>query len=126
MRGILPPLALLAALLAFSLWNGDRIAGDTARWQAQLEQADALAQSEDWAGASMVLAESHRDWSRCQTYLHIVSSHSAVDEAEVLYRRCRAYAAVQELPEFRAEAAALRQQLRLLAQMERLSLRNVL
>lgn len=126
MRGILAPLALLTAMLALALWNGAQIAGGTARWQSQLEQADALAQSEDWAGASKVLAESHRDWSRCQTYLHVVSQHSAVDEAEVLYRRCQAYAAVQELPEFRAETAALRQQLRLLAEMERFSLRNVL
>lgn len=126
MRGILAPLALLTAMLALALWNGAQIAGGTARWQSQLEQADALAQSEDWAGASKVLAESHRDWSRFQTYLHIVSQHSAVDEAEVLYRRCQAYAAVQELPEFRAETAALRQQLRLLAEMERFSLRNVL
>lgn len=126
MRGILPPLVLLTALLAFALWNGGRIAGDSARWQSQLEQADTLAQSEDWIGASTVLAESHRDWNRCQTYLHIVSSHSAVDEAEVLYRRCQAFAAVQELSEFRAETAALRQQLRLLAEMERFSLRNVL
>lgn len=126
MRGILPPLVLLTALLAFALWNGGRIAGDSARWQSQLEQADTLAQSEDWIGASTVLAESHRDWNRYQTYLHIVSSHSAVDEAEVLYRRCQAFAAVQELSEFRAETAALRQQLRLLAEMERFSLRNVL
>lgn len=126
MRGILPPLALLAALLAFALWNGGRIAADTARWQAQLEQADALAQSEDWTGAAAALAESHRDWSRRQTYLHIVSQHSAVDEAEISYRRCQAYAAAEESAEFRAETAALRQQLRLLAEMERLSLRNVL
>ena len=126
MRGILPPLALLGALLAFALWNGGRIAGDTARWQSQLEQAEALAQSEDWTGASAVLAESHRDWSRRQTYLHIVSQHSAADEAEILYRRCQAFVAVQELSEFRAETAALRQQLRLLAEMERFSLRNVL
>lgn len=126
MRGILPPLALLGALLAFALWNGERIAGDTARWQMQLEQADALAQSEDWTGAAAALAESHQDWSRRQTYLHIVSQHSAVDEAEIMYRRCQAFASVRERAEFRAETAALRQQLRLLAQMERFSLQNVL
>lgn len=126
MRGILPPLALLAALLVFSLWNGDQIAGDTDRWRTQLEQADALAQAEDWSGASAALAESHRDWSRRQTYLHIVSQHSAVDEAEVMYRRCQAFAAAKEPAELRAETAALRQQLWLLAQMERFSLRNVL
>ena len=126
MRGILTPLALLAALLALSLWNGRRITADTARWQTQLEQADALAGAEDWAGATAALAEGYRDWSRRQTYLHVVSQHSAVDEAEVLYRRCQAYAAAREPSELRAEVAALVERLRLLAEMERFSVQNVL
>lgn len=126
MRGILPPLALLAGLLAFALWNGGQITGDAARWRAQLQQADALAQSEDWAGASAALSESHGDWAERQTYLHIVSQHSAVDEVEAMYRRCQAFAATQELSEFRAELAGLREQLRLLAEMERFSIRNIL
>lgn len=126
MRGILPPLALLAGLLAFALWNGGQITADTARWRAQLQQADTLAQSEDWDGAHSTLLKSYEDWSRRQTYLHIVSQHSAVDEAEAIYRRCQAFAAVQELSEFRAELAGLREQLRLLAEMERFSVRNIL
>lgn len=126
MRGILPPLALLAGLLAFALWNGGRITADTARWRMQLQQADTLAQSEDWAGASASLSESYEDWSGRQTYLHVVSQHSAVDEAEAMYRRCQAFAAVRELSEFRAELAGLREQLRLLSEMERFSVRNIL
>ncbi len=125
MRGTLPPLALLAGLLAFALWNGARITDSTARWRAQLQRADTLAQSEDWAGAAAALAQSHTDWTGSQTYLHIVSQHSAVDEAEAMYRRCQAFAAVRELSEFRAEVAGLREQLRLLAEMERLSVRNI-
>ena len=120
MRGTLPPLALLAGLLAFALWNGGRITDSTARWRA-----DTLAQSEDWAGAAAALAQSHTDWTGAQTYLHVVSQHSAVDEAEAMYRRCQAFAAVRELSEFRAEVAGLREQLRLLAEMERFSVRNI-
>lgn len=126
MKGILPPLALLAGLLAFALWNGGRITDDTVRWRAQLQQADTLAQSEDWTGALSALSDSYGDWSKRQTYLHIVSQHSAVDEAEAMYRRCQAFAATQELSEFRAELTALREQLRLLAEMERFSVRNIL
>lgn len=126
MKGTLPPLLLLAALLAFALWNGGRMAADTARWQAQLRQADALAQSGDWDGTSALLSESYEDWSRRQAYLHIVSQHSAVDEAEALYRRCQALAAVRELSEFRAELAGLERQLEQVSEMERFSLRNIL
>lgn len=126
MKGILPPLVLLAGLLAFALWNGSQITDDTTRWRTQLQTADTLAQSEDWAGALSVLSDSYADWSGRQTYLHVVSQHSAVDEAESMYRRCQAFASSQELSEFRAELAGLREQLRQLAEMERFSLRNVL
>ncbi len=125
-RGLLPPLAVLAALLAFSLWNAGHMAQETARFQSQLRQADALAQDENWPQARAVLQESYRDWSRCQTYLHIVTEHSAVDDAEAMYRRAMAFAATEEITEFRAEAADLTDQLRLLAEMERLSIRNIL
>ena len=126
MRGTLPPLILLACLLSFALWNGARITDDTARWRAQLQKADTLAQSEDWAGAAAALTQSHEDWSGRQPYLRTVSQHSAVDEAESMYRRCQAFAAARELSEFRAELAGLREQLRLLAEMERFSIQNIL
>nr|WP_325304491.1 DUF4363 family protein [uncultured Dysosmobacter sp.] len=125
-RGLLLPLAVLTALLAFSLWNAQHMAQETARFQIQLQQADALAQAENWPQTRAVLQESYRDWSRCQTYLHIVTEHSAVDDAEAMYRRAMAFAATEEITEFRAETADLTDQLRLLGEMERLSLRNIL
>lgn len=125
MKGILLPLTLLAGIWAFSLWNGSRIASDTARWQMQLQQAGEMAQSEHWAEASSALRDSYGDWSRRQTYLHIVSQHNAVDEAETMYRRCAAFAAAREPSEFQAELAGLLEQLRLLAEMEQFSARNI-
>lgn len=49
-----------------------------------------------------------------------------MDDAEAMYRRAMAFAATRELTEFRAELADLRDQLRLLAEMERFSVKNVL
>ena len=126
LRPYLPPLALLAAILAFSLWNSACMTLQTDRWREQLRQADALAQTEDWPGAGKALTASYEDWSDHQTYLHIVSEHDAVDDAEAMYHRCLAFAVTQEVTEFRAELADLRDQLRLLAEMERFSIGNVL
>ena len=126
MRGFWTPLAILGAVLAFALWNGGRMCADTDRWRDQLRQADAMAQSEDWAEAAAALAESYRDWSGSQTYLHIVSAHDAVDDAETMYRRAAAFAAAGALTEFRAELSDLRDHLRLLAEMERLDIKNIL
>ena len=117
---------MLAAILAFALWNGAAMTAHTDRWRAQVEQADALAQAEDWNRAVEILADSYADWSGKQTYLHIVTEHDAVDDAEAMYRRALAFAATRELTEFRAELADLRDQLRLLAEMERLNVKNVL
>ena len=126
MKPYLKPLAVLAAVLAFALWNGAAMTGHTDRWRAQLEQADALAQAGEWSRAVEVLADSYTDWSGQQTYLHIVTEHDAVDDAEAMYRRAMAFAATRELTEFRAEISDLRDQLRLLAETERLDIKNVL
>ena len=114
---------ILAAVLVFSLWNSSYMTASTARWRDQLQQADAQAQSESWTEAVDTLAGSYDDWSESQTYLHIVARHDTVDDAEAMYRRALAFAATRELTEFRAEVSDLRDQLRLLAETERL--RNV-
>lgn len=125
-RGLFIPAAVLAAVLAFCVWNGAAMAGRTLRWQEELKKADRLAQAGEWEDASAALTEGYADWSRSQTYLHIVTSHDAVDGAEAMYHRAMAFAEREEDSELRAELADLRAQLRLLAEMEEFSLRNVL
>lgn len=124
-RGFLAPAAVLAAVLAFCLWNGAAMASRTARWQAPLEEADRLARAGDWEGAAAAIAESYGGWSGRQTWLHCVTGHEAVDSAEAMYRRALAFAGAEEESELRAELADLLEQLRRLAEMEELSMRNV-
>ena len=122
-RLLLPPIAVLCALLALSLWNSSHMERQTRRWRAQLQETDRLAQSECWAEALDSLWD---DWTLRQTYLHIVSHHDAVDDAEAMYRRAMAFAETQEITEFRAELSDLMDQLRLISEMEALNIRNVL
>ena len=125
-RLLLPPIAVLCALLALSLWNSSHMERQTRRWRAQLQETDRLAQSECWAEALDSLWESYDDWTLRQTYLHSVSHHDAVDDAEAMYRRAMAFAETQEITEFRAELSDLMDQLRLISEMEALNIRNVL
>lgn len=125
-RGLLTPAALLAGILAFCLWNSAAVADCTARWRARLEQADRLVLQEDWEGAAAEIRAGYADWSSRQTYLHVVTNHDAVDGAEAMFHRCLAFAERREDGELRAELADLRERLRELAEMEELSLRNVL
>ena len=116
----------LLAVLSLALWNSASMAGRTQRWQGQLDQVEALATDGAWEDAYQALEESYGDWSSSQAYLHIVSHHDVLDEAEAMYRRALAFAATRELTEFRAEISDLRDQLRLLAETERLDIKNVL
>ena len=120
------PWALLTGLLALCLWNANLMSARTALWQGQLERLEPLVEREDWPAIESLLAESYADWSAWQLYLHVVTEHDAVDDAEAMYRRCMAFAAAQEPKELRAEGADLQDQLRLLAEMERFRLGNIL
>ena len=121
-----PALSVLLVILAFALWTDHTMTEQTNRWREQLQQADALAQSEDWPAAVKALTDSYEDWRTHQIWLHIVTEHVAVDDAEAMYHRSMAFAAEEELSEFRAEISDLRDQLRLIAEMENLSVKNVL
>ena len=117
---------ILAAILVFSLWNSSYMTASTVRWREQLQQADAQAQSEAWTEAVDTLAGSYDDWSESQTYLHIVARHDTVDDAEAMYRRAAVSTKAGDLAQLQSELADLRHQLRLLAEMERCNLRNIL
>ena len=125
-KSLAVPLAELGVILAFALWNSRCVTAETDHWREQLRQADILAQAGEWERAAAALSDSYGDWSARQTYLHIVAEHDAIDGAESMYRRAMAFAATEELSEFRAELADLRDQLRLLAEMEEFSIGNVL
>ena len=125
-KSLAVPLAVLGVILAFALWNSRCVTAETDHWREQLRQADILAQAGEWERAAAALSDSYGDWAARQTYLHIVAEHDAIDGAESMYRRAMAFAATEELSEFRAELADLRDQLRLLSEMERFSVKNVL
>ena len=46
-KAYLPPLAVLAVILAFAVWNSLSMSEDTNRWRDQLQCADAQAQAEE-------------------------------------------------------------------------------
>lgn len=125
-KELLPPIALLAVILAFALWCGAATKSDTDRWRGQIQQVQTLADAGDWSGTESALAASYADWSDRQTYLHIILEHDAVDDAEAMYRRSMAFAAAREPSELRAETADLLDQLRLLSEMEQFSVKNIL
>jgi hypothetical protein len=125
-KSLLHPIFILLVLFGFSLWNSYHIQKNAAYWSKTLQQAVSYVQSENWTSAQKALHQSYEDWSHAQTYLHIVLEHDAIDDADAMFRRAFAFAETQDKQELQAELADLIDQLNLLAEMERLSLKNVL
>lgn len=126
MRALRLPCIALAALLALALVNSLLLSRWCARWGDLLDAADACVQAEDWAGADAALENLRRDWDARQTWLHIVIEHGEINEAESLLRRCLVLCTAQERTYLRADLAALRSQMVLLNEMERVSVKNIL
>ena len=120
------PVCILLVIFVFSLWNSYHIQKNTAHWSETLQQAVSYVQSENWTSAQKALHQSYEDWSHAQTYLHIVLEHDALDDVDAMYRRAFAFTKAKEPQELQAELADLQDQLGLLAEMERLSLENIL
>lgn len=126
MKAYLLSVLTLLAVLSLALWNNASMTERTQRWQSQLDRVESLGESGAWEEADTALQESYDDWSASQTYLHIVSHHDVLDEAEAMYRRTAVFIRLREEDSLLEELTDLRHQLRLLAEMEQLSIKNVL
>ena len=126
MKQVIVPCAVLLALLSGILWNARIVDAQTERWCALVTQARESAEKNDWNGAREKLDDACEAWSASQTYFHIVMVHDELDELESLFAAAQSFAEQEDEGEFRASAAQLLAQLRILAEMQEISVRNIL
>ena len=126
MKPLVISLAVLGAILAFSLWAGRYVEGRTEDWSDQLSLADASAQQERWADAQAQLRQAYADWGRSQAFFHTILEHDELDEAESLFATAFAACDDEDAPDFHAAMAQLDAQFRLLAETQAVSIKNIL
>ena len=114
MKALYLPLLLLSAMLAFALWTGRFVQQRTDHWIAMLELSDHLAVEERWEDAEDQIQRTYRDWQESQTFFHTILEHEELDESE------------RDVPDFHTTLAQLYTQLRLLAETQRISIKNIL
>ena len=126
MKAFYIPAALLAVILGFSLWTGRYVELRTSHWTALLEETDAAAGEENWPEARRRLDGTYEDWESSQTFFHTIMDHQELDEAESLFAGARAACAEQYDADFHRILAQLMSQLRLLAETQSVSVKNIL
>ena len=125
MKPLWIPIALLGAVLAFSLFSGARIADAARAWDELLAQSQQEAAAGDWDAARGTLEMCHQRWLQDQFWLRVTAHHQGLDSAEELFRRAAALAGDESCTDFMAETEALRSQIRTMAETEQLRLGNV-
>lgn len=120
------PAAVLGLLLAASLWNAAAIRRDAAPWVETLAQAREAASREDWDAALRLVRRTRKTWEERRGWLHVVAAHDELEAADALFASAESFAEERDAAEFRAEVAELIAQLRVVTEMQQLTLRNVL
>lgn len=126
MKRIWISLSMLAVVFGLALvnsWYLDRLTEEMAH---TLEQAQALAEEGDWAGGRQLTQDALDRWESAADYLYIVVRHSDSDEVAAGFQEVGQLLEWQEEAEYTSANARLIEELRLLADMEQFSLRNLL
>ena len=126
MRAVRVPVFVLAAVLAYILCNAAWVTGESQRWldaAAQVSDAALQGSAED-AGEALDALDAL--WQRPQGDLHIVISHTELDEAEALLAQARAAVRQGDMQTLYPIMAELRSQFELLAETQQVSLKNIL
>ena len=119
------PAAALALLFSLSLWNAKRIEEEIKPWCTEIETAAAEAERGNWDTAEHSVRTVCKQWNARNPSYHIVTAHDELDTADALFTRMEAFAAGQDEAEFCAEAAELVTQLRVISEMQKLTVRNI-
>lgn len=125
MKAFYIPAAVLAAILAFSLWTGRYVQQNTELWTAELAESGEAARTGDWPAAAERLEGAYRGWSRSQDFFHTIMDHAGLDEAEELFAGALAVCRERDEPDFHTLLSQLSVSLEMLSETQQLSLRNI-
>lgn len=123
MRAVRLPIGVLAAVLVFTLWNAAWVTDRCEEWADAL---DGVTAALDGGGDGSVALEHLWDmWQEVQGYMHIVVSHTELDEAESLLAQALALCRQNSTEDMYPVLAELRHQFRLIAETQQISAKNI-
>ena len=126
MKALRIAIVTLVLLMAAGLANSAYLTARCRDWTARLDVVTAAAESSDWDAAAGEMAALRSDWQRKQGYLHITLQHEEINEADTLLHQCTLYVDSRDGDALADAAVQLTLQFDRLAELEQLSIKNVL
>lgn len=118
--------AILVALLGGTLGNSFYLGGIIDSYEQQLTQAQQLAARGAWDESEQITQQVYADWEGHDFYFHSLLRHVDIDEVRLTFHEVQEYLKLEETDQYNAANAKLITQLGLLAEMEQLTLKNIL
>lgn len=126
MRCVLVSCAILIAILASTMASSRYFQAFTISVGEQLQQAQALAEAEDWSAVRDKTSAARDAWQEKEVYIHITLRHSDINEVHKGFERVEACIRAEEFVEYTVANAELIAHLELINQSEMLDIENVL
>ena len=128
MRRLYLSVGLIALMAALSGLHIGHLNDLTGQLTAQLTQAQALAQREDWDGAARLTRQAKERWTGHEGYLHTTLRHTDIDAILISLDETLAFleGGEKQPAEYAAANARLLAQLALLVEAEVPTLANIL
>ena len=119
-------LAILLAIFAGSLGNIYYVAQISSLLVTNLNQAEACAEAEDWGQAQSLTRQTQAQWDHYAPYLYMTQCHGTTDEINTGFREVLECIQWESVPEYSAANGVLIAEVEHLAEMEDLTLENLL
>ena len=126
MRRLWLSLALLVLIFAATVGNSLYLRHLTGTITDLLEEAQILAQQEDWEEADALTREALKHWQDRELYLYTTLRDADTDEVYTSFREVEGFLRTREPQEYPASNARLIARLELVASMEQFNLQNLL
>ena len=117
---------VLVLLMAVSLVNSAYLTRRCDEWTTLLNAVTDAAGNGDWDTARQTVDALDNDWQAKQSYLHITLQHEEINTADTLLQQCVLFVDIQDIDSLFDAALQLSLQWDHLAEMEQLSIKNVL
>lgn len=117
---------LLLSVLGATVFHSQYLTRLTDSYCEQLKQAAVLADDNNWPRALELTEQTLASWEQHDFYLHTLLRHVDIDSIRLTFHEVVEYLRLAEPDQYTAANAKLIAQLELLAEAERLNLKNVL
>lgn len=118
--------SILSVIFAATLFNSWYLGSLIEEYTLRLSTAQDMTSQNAWSSATQLTEQVIQDWQTHDFYFHVMLPHKDIDEIHLTFCEVQEYLHLEETDQYTAANAKLVAQLELLAEMDQLTVKNIL